>query len=58
MFGPRPCSLPAEFLARAHLLGEDCWCRPTVEEHPGVRLVVHNSTDGREAYETGQRQPH
>ena len=33
-----------------------CWCRPNVEEDIG--LVLHNSLDGREAYEIGARQPH
>jgi hypothetical protein len=28
-----------------------CWCRP--EDDDGV--IVHNSMDGREKYETGER---
>ena len=35
---------------REHLL-EDCWCRPIGDD--GV--VVHNSLDGRELYERGER---
>ena len=31
----------------------DCPCRP--EHHDGI--CVHNSFDGREAFETGRRQP-
>lgn len=31
-----------------------CWCRP-VENDDGV--IVHNSMDGREAFETGERKP-
>lgn len=31
--------------------GTGCWCRPTIED--GV--VVHNSMDGREKIETGER---
>lgn len=34
--------------------GAPCWCRPCTNEH-GV--VVHNSLDGREKYETGERLP-
>jgi len=33
--------------------GTLCWCRPREED--GV--VVHNSMDGREAFETGERKP-
>ena len=36
--------------------GEECWCKPHVEEDTG--LVIHNSADGREAYEIGSRKPH
>jgi hypothetical protein len=31
-----------------------CWCKPTMDED-GV--IVHNSMDGREAFETGERKP-
>lgn len=27
-----------------HIESADCWCGPTVEEHPGGRLVIHNRT--------------
>ncbi len=37
---------------REHSL-TDCWCRPTDDD--GV--VVHNSLDGREFYERGERRP-
>lgn len=32
---------------------EQCWCKPRIED--GV--VVHNSMDQRELYETGERKP-
>jgi hypothetical protein len=32
---------------------EPCWCRPVIAE--GV--IIHNSMDGREAFETGERKP-
>jgi len=41
--------------------GDECWCRPETKEvfhSNGVLagwIVVHNSSDGREQYETGQR---
>jgi len=40
---------------REHSTDSDvpCWCRP--EEDDGV--TVHNSMDGRERYETGERKP-
>lgn len=31
--------------------GEQCWCKPREED--GV--IVHNSMDGREKFETGER---
>lgn len=34
--------------------GEECWCCPRLED--GV--VIHNSADGREAYEDGRRRRH
>lgn len=39
---------------REHVVDRDkpCWCRP-VENDDGV--IVHNSMDGREAFETGER---
>lgn len=44
---------------RAHdTSGRDCWCRPRVEDEGGHQIVVHNSMDGRERYETGERKPH
>ncbi len=37
--------------------GTSCWCLPSVEDHDGYCVVVHNSMDGREKYETGERKP-
>ena len=35
---------------------EECWCRPRVEDGDFFGyVVVHNSVDGREKYETGER---
>lgn len=39
---------------REHDSNKDCWCRPEHDEE--YNIYVHNSLDGREAYETGQRQ--
>lgn len=40
---------------REHITDSDkpCWCHPREDE--GV--IVHNSMDGREAFETGERKP-
>lgn len=38
---------------REHEISEKCWCRP--EWVDGV--IVHNSMDGREAFESGERKP-
>ena len=39
---------------RKHItVGRTCWCNPTVEEDGA--LIIHNSADGREKFETGER---
>jgi hypothetical protein len=43
---------------RQHICDKDqhCWCNPVYDaEHD---IYVHNSADGREAYEDGLRKPH
>lgn len=41
---------------RDHDMSPECWCCP--EENPEVpNLWSHNSADGREAYERGERKP-
>ena len=41
---------------RPHDFTSTCWCRPQEDaEEPG--MWTHNSLDGREAYETGERLP-
>ena len=37
---------------REHKESKDCWCIP-IEDEDGV--IVHNSMDGREKYETGDK---
>lgn len=34
-----------------------CWCRPHIDCQDSGWLVIHRSTDGREAYESGDRLP-
>lgn len=34
-----------------------CWCRPRVEIEGICWILVHNSLDGREAFEEGRRKP-
>lgn len=34
-----------------------CWCNPRIEEVEFGYAVMHNSMDGRELYECGQRRP-
>jgi len=44
---------------RPHQLDEECWCHPVyVDEGRGAMCLVHNSWDGREFYESGERKPH
>ncbi len=35
--------------------GRTCWCNPKYDQEHG--LIVHNSADGREDFETGKRKP-
>lgn len=36
----------------------ECWCGPIlIDEEEGGYIVVHNSMDGREKFETGERLP-
>lgn len=48
---------PLEVVPRAdlreHRFGRKCWCKPFEED--GV--IVHNSMDGRERFERGERKP-
>lgn len=43
---------------RDHVEAEDCWCEPRIEEDDGGTVVIHNSMDGRELVETGERKRH
>lgn len=42
---------------KEHEHSDQCWCRPARDSEEN-RVVVHNSLDGREQYETGERQMH
>lgn len=52
-------SNPAEVIPlydeQYHNFGLDCWCNPQVSNEG---ILVHNSFDGREAYEQGIRKRH
>lgn len=37
-----------------HMLDVGCWCRPTPDSDFEC-IIVHNSADGREAFERGER---
>lgn len=41
---------------REHILSLDCPCQPVLDEEDNI--VIHNSFDGREAYERGDRKHH
>lgn len=43
---------------RPHVeIGFDCWCAPEIADNPvdHETVVVHNSADEREKFETGER---
>lgn len=44
---------------REHQANGSCFCKPTLDvaDVYGPGVWVHNSMDGREAFETGERQP-
>jgi hypothetical protein len=41
---------------RDHDTSVACWCRPFRDEECHS-LIIHNSMDGRELYERGERKP-
>lgn len=45
-----------------HQSGEGCWCSPEwsedLEDSFESEVLIHNSHDRREDYETGKRLPH
>ncbi len=42
---------------REHVTNGSCWCRPTLDDSESEPIWIHNSLDGREAFETGERLP-
>jgi len=42
---------------REHETERTCWCRPRLEIEGAYWILVHNSLDGREAFEEGRRKP-
>lgn len=40
---------------RPHNTEGPCWCDPTYDEE--YDIVIHNSADRREEFETGERKP-
>ena len=36
---------------RTHEEGLSCWCKPVLDDE----VIVHNTLDGREAYENGRK---
>lgn len=41
---------------REHVESAACWCRPR-QDSECLDLFIHNSMDGREAFEMGERKP-
>jgi len=40
---------------KEHALDCSCWCNPILEELETHDLLIHNSMDTRELYESGER---
>jgi len=49
---------PLDDLRRHETDGEDCWCEPSYQYEIGWldHILIHNSADGREAFERGERE--
>lgn len=43
---------------RDHDTSPNCWCHPAKDEDAEGDLYIHNSLDGREFYENGERMVH
>lgn len=43
---------PVDDIREHDTAGTACWCAPNLEVEEAAVIVVHNSLDGREAYET------
>ena len=39
---------------REYITDKNCWCNP-LEDEEEPNIIIHNSMDQRELYETGQR---
>lgn len=52
--GKRVTHVVPECDTHEHELDITCWCNPEIDEDDD-RVVVHNSHDQRELYETGKR---
>lgn len=39
---------------KEHVHSMRCWCKPKRDDED-ERIIIHNSADGREAFETGKR---
>lgn len=42
---------------REHDLNGSCWCKPALDNDYSYPIWIHNSMDGREAFERGERKP-
>ena len=40
---------------REHEFTMTCWCHPEVDDEFCIPILTHNSADGREKFETGER---
>jgi len=49
---------PLDDLRQHETDGEDCWCEPSYQYEIGWldHILIHNSADGREAFERGERE--
>ena len=55
---PQPIHVYPEADLREHdTSGRDCWCCPEIDHENGTPIIIHNSGDGREHFETRRRLP-
>lgn len=48
---------PLNDLREHEVNGAPCWCEPEIEDAADETIVIHNSLDQRELFETGKRKP-
>jgi hypothetical protein len=52
---PSSCHVVPHNDLKPHVLDENCWCRPLIDDDGLFDIVVHSAMDDRESYEQGRK---